>query len=250
MRFGEARHHRAGCAGARAVCGALLLALAIGCERTDFDELLNSGKSLYGQGKSELVIRHFFRDRRNGFFVDIGCFEPKKFSTTYYLEEHLGWSGIGVDALEHLAPMWKEQRPRSKFFSYVVTDRSGETVTFWEFGGISSTERENIKTWEKIKERDYKEKPVQHPTITMNDLLEREGVEKIDFLSMDINGTEPTALAAFDIKRYRPDLVHIEVHKRNREKIMKYFLDNGYERIDEYLPYELVNWYFKPVEEN
>jgi hypothetical protein len=29
---------------------------------------------------------------------------------------------------------------------------------------------------------------------------------------------------------------------------MKYFRDNGYERIDEYLPYELVNWYFKPVD--
>ena len=196
-----------------------------------------------------LVIRHFFRDRRNGFFVDIGCFEPKKFSTTYYLEEHLGWSGIAVDALKELAPLWQEQRPRSKFFSYVVTDRSGETVTFWEFGGISSTERENIETWEKLKGQDFKEKPVPRPTITMNDLLEREGVEKIDFLSMDINGTEPTALAVFDIQRYRPELVHIEVHKRNREKLMKYFVDNGYERIDEYLPYELVNWYFKPVED-
>jgi FkbM family methyltransferase len=226
----------------------MLLAFALACERTNFDELLASGESLYSQGKSELVIRHFFRDRRNGFFVDIGCFEPKKISTTYYLEAHLGWSGIAVDALEELAPLWKEQRPRSKFFSYVVTDKSGETVTFWELGGISSTERENIENWEEIKGKDFKEKPVEHPTITMNDLLEGEGVEKIDFLSMDINGTEPTALAGFDIQRYRPELVHIEVHERNREVLMKYFLDNGYERIDEYLPYELVNWYFKPVE--
>jgi hypothetical protein len=52
-------------------------------------------------------------------------------NTTYYLEKHLGWSGIGVDALHEYGPAWKEDRPNSKFFAYAVTERSGETVTFY-----------------------------------------------------------------------------------------------------------------------
>jgi len=230
---------------------AFLLALALvlpfaGCERTDFDDVLENGESLYAEGRSELVIRHFFKDRRNGFYLDIGAFEPIKLSTTYYLEHHLGWTGIAVDAIAELAPAWEKERPDSKFFAYAVTDKSGETITFYEFGGISSTEKRNIETWEKKAKHDLKEKVIVVPTITINDLLEREGVEKIDFLSMDINGTEPTALKGFDIQKYRPELVHIEVHDRNRKILLDWFSEHGYERIDEYMPYEIVNWYFKP----
>lgn len=86
------------------------------------------------------------------------------------------------------------------------------------------------------------------PTITLNDLLEEAGVEKIDFLSMDINGSEPTALAAFDIRRYRPDLVDVEAHPKNQQALLDYFSAAGYRRIDAYLAYDMTNWYFAPEE--
>lgn len=114
-------------------------------EETDFDKLLLEGESLYAQEKQELILRHFFRDRRDGFYVDVGCYLPRQASTTYYLEKHLGWTGIGVDAQERYGRPWKTHRPNSKFFAYVVTDKSGETVTFHQSGAISSTEVENIE---------------------------------------------------------------------------------------------------------
>ena len=49
-------------------------------------------------------------------------------------------------------------------------------------------------------------------TITLNDLLDGQGVTSIDFLSMDIELSEPQALAGFDIDRFRPALVGIEAH--------------------------------------
>ena len=30
----------------------------------------------YSQHGEELIIRHFFRDRREGFFLDVGCAHP------------------------------------------------------------------------------------------------------------------------------------------------------------------------------
>jgi hypothetical protein len=42
-----------------------------------------AGKALYSQKNEELVIRDFFRDRRGGFFLDVGCAFPKNGSTTY-----------------------------------------------------------------------------------------------------------------------------------------------------------------------
>ena len=72
-------------------------------------------------------------------------------------------------------------------------------------------------------------------------------VEHVDFVSMDIEGAEPKALAGFDINKYTPRLVLIESSPEIREAILTYFTAHGYERIDEYLPYDSVNWYFRPV---
>jgi hypothetical protein len=62
---------------------------------------------------------------------------------------------------------------------------------------------------------------------------------------MDIEGHEPKALAGFDIERFRPELVCIEAG--NREEIVDYFTQHGYERIEKYLEYDKVNWYFTPA---
>ena len=67
------------------------------CERARRD-ILGTEKKRYSQHNEELIIRDFFQDRREGFFLDVGCAWPIRNSTTYYLEKHLGWSGIGIDA--------------------------------------------------------------------------------------------------------------------------------------------------------
>lgn len=212
----------------------------------DLDAFVEREKTLYTHGVEELLIRHFFGDRRDGVYLDVGCFNYKKTSTTYYLEEHLNWSGIGVDAEERHRTGWVKHRPRSKFFAYAATDKSGETITFFQAGAVSATEidTKNLKHWQK--KVGFKTVEVTVPTITMNDLLDREGVEKIDFLSIDINGAEPIALAGFDIKRFFPELVHVEASPHRHEELKAYFAQNGYVRIDAYLKYDSTNWYFTP----
>ena len=79
--------------------------------------------------------------------------------------------------------------------------------------------------------------------ITLDDLLEREGVEKIDLLSMDIEGHEAKALAGFDIERFRPELVVIEGHNKD---VTTYLHRHGYKQILRYVPFDPVNRYFRP----
>jgi hypothetical protein len=70
-------------------------------------------------------------------------------------------------------------------------------------------------------------------------------VTKIDFLTMDIEGAEPPALAGFDIDKYKPELVLIEPTTNTREPILAYFKQHGYERIDKYLERDKQSWYFR-----
>jgi hypothetical protein len=125
-----------------------IAALMVACDdsREDLAQFMEREKTLYTHGQEEELIRHFFRDRRDGFYFDIGCFDYKQTSTTYYLEEHLGWSGIGVDAEPAYRAGWARHRPRSKFYAYAVTDKSGETITFYQAGAIAATEIDKKKS--------------------------------------------------------------------------------------------------------
>ena len=58
------------------------------------------------------------------------------------------------------------------------------------------------------------------PTTTLNRVLEKAGLTKIDFLNMDIELSEPKALAGFDIDRYQPELVCIEAQPETRQQIL------------------------------
>lgn len=122
-----------------------------------------------------------------------------------------------------------------------MTDHSDTVDAFHrvEYTDISSVEKPAAA-------KNLKSEEIQVPSITLDKLLDANGVTKIDFMTMDIEGAEPMALAGLDIERFQPELVCIESKVKNRELILKYFADHGYERIERYLEYDVANWYFTP----
>ncbi len=210
--------------------------------------ILDTETKRYSQFDEELIVRDFFQDRRDGVFLDVGCGPPTERSTTYYLEKHLGWSGIGIDALPDYAEPWKQERPKSRFFAFLVTDHSDTMDAFYRspIEGLSSTQQSRPFQAPDTEPLVLEGKEMQLPTITLDKLLDEAGVESIDFLSMDIEGSEPPALAGFDIERFAPELVCIEVSGETEEAIRDYFAEHGYERIERYTNRDPANWYFTP----
>lgn len=209
------------------------------------------GQKLYSQQDEELIIRHFFRDRRDGVFVDVGAGHHQRYSTTMYLERHLGWKGIAVDGIGEYAEGYRQHRPGTTFVHRLVGDVDGEIGTLYRSNRlpeVSSVTRK-VAQDQALKYRgDPTVTEVRVPMSTLNTILTEHGVERIDFLSMDIEEHEPAALAGFDISRFRPELVCIEAHETVREPILRYFTENGYVRIDAYLEHDPNNWYFRPRE--
>ncbi len=194
-----------------------------------------------------MIIRDFFKDRRNGFFLDVGCADCFYLSNTAYLETDLGWSGIGVDALAEFGPGYVKDRPKTKFHNYLVTDKSTGKQKFYRAEAlpeVSSTQKKVAAEQARQYRGDGTVAEIEVPSITLNELLDQNGVSKIDFLNLDIEEHEPAALAGFDINRFQPELVCVEAHPAVREELLKYFTAHGYKRLEKYLPYDNVNWYF------
>ena len=169
-----------------------------------------------------------------------------RFDLTYYLEKHLGWRGIAIDALEEFRSDYERHRKSTQFFAFFVTNRAETAKEFYVYTRdtrISSGSLEQLRGLPRVKDRYIKKTAV--PTITLDRLLSAQGVQKVDFLSMDIEGSEPEALEAFDIERYRPELICIEVQTYTRDWLFNYFASHGYVPIERYRPVDSVNHYFE-----
>jgi FkbM family methyltransferase len=200
------------------------------------------GEALYSQDDEETLIRAFFDDRRHGVFLDVGAGDPVRNSTSYYLEKHLDWRGIAVDALAEYAAAYQLARPNTRFFSYFVGESTGPRRDFF-----ASPERDfSSGTGDDPRGRSYERREV--PTITLDDLLVREGVAHVDFVSMDIEGAESAALAGFSIERYQPELACVEVHSPEHGRALnEYFTLHGYREITAYRSLDPINRYFAPA---
>ncbi len=203
------------------------------------------GPDQYSQFGEEWLVRDFFHDQRDGVFVDIGSYEYKRASNTYYLEHVLGWSGIAVDAQQEFAGDYAKYRPRTKFFSFFVSDHSEGTELFFvpdRVRLVASSSKEFSDRYDTT----GKERKVS--TITLNDLLEHASVSRIDFMTMDIELAEPKALAGFDIGKYRPRLVCVEAHPEVRQTILDYFTERRYRVVGRYLRANPENLWFAPAD--
>jgi FkbM family methyltransferase len=212
-------------------------------------DILKRGRKKYSQNNEELVIREFFKDRKNGVFLDVGAGHYKRDSTTFYLEEQLGWKGVAVDALGQYAADYEKHRPGTRFESYLVTDKSRGAQKFYHataYNEVSSVSRDVASHQAAQYRGDGTVEELEVPTITLTELLDQLGVEHLDFLSMDIEEHEPQALRGFDIDRFKPELVCVEAHLAVRRQLSEYFSAHGYVRLHEYAPYDPFNWYFTP----
>jgi hypothetical protein len=192
----------------------------------------------------EWLIRDFFAGHRDGVFVDVGASDYRENSNTYYLETELGWSGLAIDPLIQFEADYAKWRPRTRFRPFFVSDISNEEAKVYVLESNtlatsldkSFTERHGAGVRE-----------MTSATITLNDLLEKEGITAIDFMSIDIELAEPKALAGFDIERFRPRLVCIEAHPEVRQQILDYFMRHGYVVVGKYLRADIYNLYFTPL---
>jgi FkbM family methyltransferase len=202
------------------------------------------GSAHHSRYVEELVIRDYFQDRRDGVFLDVGANHYKNESNTYYLEKELGWSGVAVDALPEFGPDYATNRPRTKFVAMFASDVDGQKVTLFEPEKqklIASVNQDfTARMGEQGKAREV-------PTATLDRLLQEANVDRLDFLSMDIELAEPKALAGFNLQKYRPSLVCIEVHPEVRQQILDYFASGGYVIVGKYLRIDPTNLYFQPL---
>ena len=171
----------------------------------------NSSKNEHlGEFGEDIFIRRFFNNKKNGFYVDIGCYHPIKGSLTYYLFKE-GWKGLNVDLSKISVDLFKIARPDDYNINAAVTDFDGETF-YYENGEIN---QQNSLT------EDTDKKKIKIEAYKLKTLLNNLSISSIDYLNIDVEGSDFKVLSGFDFSQYRPKLISIEQNIYNSEKILK-----------------------------
>jgi len=104
---------------------------------------------------------------------------------------------------------------------------------------IASADREFIES-----EGGADVQPMKVNTTTLDDILERNAITRIDFLSLDVELHEPMVLKGFSIDRFQPRLACVESHLEVRQQILDYFAAHNYVLVGKYLRADTENMWF------
>ena len=182
--------------------------------------------------------------KRHGFFVEVGACDGLLFSNTVLLEKDLGWNGILVEPAKVFWEGLNENRTCS-LDSRCVWKFSGKTIDF-----IETTEPE-LSTVAAFLELDgaARKEAARYPveTVSLNDLLSQHSApNRIDYISLDTEGSEYVILSSFDFDKYDVKIFTVEHnYTSNRERVYEIMTSNGYQRKhhDSYSRWD--DWYSK-----
>ncbi len=67
----------------------------------------------FGQANQDKFVLNILKEKRDGYFLEIGSNHPIHINNTYLLEKHYGWKGIMVEYQSGYLDSYKEHRPNS-----------------------------------------------------------------------------------------------------------------------------------------
>jgi len=185
--------------------------------------------------REQEMVWAFLGQRRTGFFVEVGANDPKVLSQTWHLEAK-GWRGILVEPNPTCAEALRQQRKNSTVFQVACSSPENSGDALFHFSKSSALSGLQKHVDDPRIEYDHSE-PV-HVT-TLDAILEKAGNPHIDFISIDVEGTELDVLKGFDLGKHRPSLILLEdkVHDLQKHCFLK---TKGYKLIRRT---RVNNWY-------
>jgi FkbM family methyltransferase len=193
------------------------------------DNVLGLMKMSNSQLEQDLLVVTLTNGAR-GYFVEFGATDGISGSNTYLLEKSYGWEGICAEPARIYHQLLRKNRNCDLDFR-CISNISNKFEPFSESGYLSTISRFEL-TDQKFPNRPISDRYLVE-TVTLNELLkEHNAPQKIDFISIDTEGSELEILQAFSFDDYDVLIFCIEHnYSQNEAKIDNLLSIHGYQRI-------------------
>jgi FkbM family methyltransferase len=187
------------------------------------------------EGDHDIVVylRGLFARTRAGRAVEAGAGDGVHMSTTRWME-YFGWDVLCVEPNPELFSRLRLNRKRVEFAG--LSDHNQDEATVYLYDVPGHIHHDVVSVVEPLTDRfldtyvassDGAHRTLPTKLITLDSALEKHGFPDLDFLSLDVDGTERKVLAGLDIRRWNPQAVMIE-NAFAEDDIREWFSERGY----------------------
>lgn len=190
------------------------------------------GMNSLSQFGEDVVAIRYFKLKRGGIYVDIGAYDGVYLSNTAMLELQYGWRGVLVEPIRAAYDRMVECRPGSICIHGAVSSEKGPVRFIYSaadggmLSGTAFDPRHQRRVEEESRRQHAQVEALLVPAVHPNEVLRAAAAlapggpdaKAIDFLSIDTEGTELDILKSIDWKTFRPKLLCVENHFRERHQ--------------------------------
>ena len=184
----------------------------------------NKFKSQIGQDKyiSEVI----FKNKRNGYFIELGAVDGIKLSNSYYFEKELDWNGICIEPNPTYNKILSVNRNCITLNELIYS----ESGILKDFNILDNDELSGMQNHLGNIGNSKLEKCIKLKTKTLTEILDEHNAPNyIDYLSLDTEGSELEILKGLDMNKYTIGYISVE-HNYTllRSNINSFLLKNNY----------------------
>ena len=182
-------------------------------------EFLNNTKS-YALMGMDLKLKNYL-NFQDGFYIEAGANDGVRQSNTKIFEELFGWKGILIEPSISAYHECLINRPESIVINCALTDSDDIKSINGDFDGNLMSSIGGIRRGNKYNTIDVLSR-------TLTSILDEYNINNVDFISLDVEGYELSVLKGFDMNRWKPKYILIEINGDDRTLIEEYLLPFGY----------------------
>jgi len=192
----------------------------------------------YSQYKQdEYIYNNFFKNKTNGFFIDIGASEPERQNNTLFFEK-LGWDGILVEPVKKQYDQLIEQRksPCETVAIYKETGNFKFIACSGYIKGLSGILKEQKpqhlnRIFNELLQFGDSVEIINVNTITFDDLIKKYNINHaIDYLSIDTEGAEYSILKTINFDKHFIKTISVE-NNYTENNVHDLLIKNNFKRV-------------------
>ena len=143
-------------------------------------------------GQDKIIKEIFFKNKKNGFFVEIGAFDGIQGSNCYHFEKFLNWDGIALEPSRVQFEKLKKNR-KCKILNEAVSHKIKEVEFIEVIEGLTQMSGINDNFYQRNMNIISNNERSKTQSINLKTITFEQAVPKntdIDYLSIDIEGGE------------------------------------------------------------
>lgn len=189
----------------------------------------------HAQHGEELLLWELSGWKRDGVFVEIGAYDGVSLSNSLFFEK-IGWRGLLVEAHPDLVEKCRQSRPDANVVHAALCDTDEGSIDFSMVRGSSGMDTLSFATTtpqhrQRIESHGGRIETVSVPARTLASVLSEQGLMRIDWMSIDVEGGELAVLKGADLDSVRPRVIVVEDNSAGRDDSVSAFLvAQGYRR--------------------